>query len=191
MGVESQSSNESIRFVERLLKLSASTATRSASRPNAIPSSGISIPTVERSADAEFGPTAQQMNTERDPPWRGNDMHVQPPSNMPSLPTENFARKLPSERAFGGTGGRMPQGVPRGTSGGEDISRPHALYRDALRAFQRKYVINSLKLAGWNASEAARRAGVHRNTFQRIMQEHQIPALPGRKPAYKPSEGRQ
>ena len=45
----------------------------------------------------------------------------------------------------------------------------HMSYVEALKDFQRKFLVDALRLAGGNICQAAGGCGMHRNTFSRMM----------------------
>jgi two-component system response regulator GlrR len=49
-------------------------------------------------------------------------------------------------------------------------------FKDARARFERKYLEGALELSGGNVSEAARRAGLERAYFHRLLKKHSIDA---------------
>ena len=93
-------------------------------------------------------------------------------SPMPSLPPKNHAGEQLHARAAARAELRMPAELPNRHAGAQNIPGlpgGHALYREAFAQFQRKFMIRALREANGNQSEAARRAGIHRNTVHRIV----------------------
>ncbi len=107
---------------------------------------------------------------------------------LPSLPGTNHAGEQPFCGVNGRTGAGMSESLPHRI--GDDA--PIASYHEALEAFQKRYLVQVLKAAGWNQCKAARLSGVHRNTINRLMVRYGVPArcqLPGRNGTFSASEG--
>ncbi|MBW7956420.1 MAG: sigma-54-dependent Fis family transcriptional regulator [Deltaproteobacteria bacterium] len=53
-----------------------------------------------------------------------------------------------------------------------NVNKPAVTYEDAMKAFEKEYLIKVLQETNWNRTEASKKMGLHRNTLLNKMREH-------------------